>query len=121
MSLREAKRRSNPPNSFWGSPRRWRSFCATAMTLLAMTPLNAADVYLGLQAYGSGGKALGVGLTEFAAASSSPETATVAQKLRSILREDLLFARYFNIVEGGPRLAGDKIDSVAWGTLGAQV
>jgi TolB protein len=99
---------------------RRQTFLAIALSFLTATT-QAADVYLGLQAYGAGGKALGVGLTEFSAASSAPETANVAQTLRSIVREDLLFARYFNIVEGGPRLAGDKLDSVAWGSLGAQV
>ena len=42
------------------------------------------------------------------------------------MREDLLFTRLFSIVEGGPGLptgdiVGAKLDSVAWGGMGAQV
>jgi len=89
----------------------------------ALTPaMPASDVYLGLQAYGGPGKALGVGLLPFTSATSGSEAAGLADKLRAVVREDLLFTRYFNIVEGGPSLGSNgKIDSVAWGSLGAQV
>ncbi len=80
----------------------------------------AADVYLGLQAYGQGGKGLGVGVAPFDAPSSDSEGQAFAKSMRSVIREDLLFESLFNIVEGGPPLQ-PKIDSVAWGGLGAQV
>jgi TolB protein len=83
-------------------------------------PIPAAqDVYLGLQAYGSGGKQLGVGLINFTG--RSPEAGQMAQKLQGIIREDLLFTQYFTIVENGPAPSGGRLDSVAWGSLGAQV
>ena len=40
--------------------------------------------------------------------------------LRSIMREDILFERLFSVSEGGP-VVSDKLDSVAWSGLGAQV
>src|SRR5436853_612738 len=104
------------------------SFEKAAFLLLSLLPLTislpakASDVYLGLQAYGGAGKALGVGLLPFNSSSANPETGSYADKLRAVVREDLLFPRYFNIVEGGPPIpAGGKIDSVTWGSLGAQV
>lgn len=76
---------------------------------------------MGLQAYGSSGKALGVGLAPFSAAFFDSETANATRTLRSVLREDLLFERLFSIVEGGPSPASGKLDALAWGALGAQV
>jgi TolB protein len=93
-----------------------------ALLFLFVLPVSASDVYLGLQAYGGAGKALGVGLLPFSSTSANPETGSYADKLRAVVREDLLFPRYFNIVEGGPAIpSGGKIDSVTWGSLGAQV
>ncbi|OGR93107.1 MAG: Tol-Pal system beta propeller repeat protein TolB [Elusimicrobia bacterium RIFCSPLOWO2_01_FULL_59_12] len=91
------------------------------VVFLAGPFVHAADVYLGLQAYGGSGKSLGVGLLRFGAVTSNPETGALVDLLRSIVREDLLFSRYFNMVEGGPDLASGRLDSVAWGSLGAQV
>ena len=81
------------------------------MLIFSVAPLlHAADVYLNLQAGGSG-KQLGVGIASFGAD---------ADALRAVLREDLLFTRLFSIVEGGPT-PSDKVDSLAWTGLGAQV
>lgn len=80
----------------------------------------AADVYLGLQAYGQGGKGLGVGIAPFDAPSFDAQGAALAKSLRSVIREDLLFESLFNVVEGGPSPA-PKLDSMAWSGLGAHV
>lgn len=87
--------------------------------LFCLSSSRAADVYLGLQAYSEGGKQLGVGLAPFTAVSGDAQSATT--QLRAVMREDLLFARLFNILEGGPAPAGGKIEATAWGGLGAQV
>ena len=80
----------------------------------------AAEVYLGLQAYGGSGKALGVGLAPFASPASDSLSASLASSMRSVMREDILFSRLFTVAEGGPEVT-DKLDSVTWGGLGAQV
>jgi TolB protein len=93
------------------------------MTLLVSTLCSiasATEVYMGLEAYGSGGKALGVGLASFSSA-DDPDSKNVAAMLRSIIREDLLFERLFSVTEGGPAPANNKVDSLAWSGLGAQV
>jgi TolB protein len=104
--------------------------CVLALFLLAGHRSYAAEVYLGLQAFGGEGKPLGVGLAPFTPAAPDLESSTLASSLRSVMREDILFARLFSVTEGGPppaRLATggpvpkDKLDSVAWGGLGAQV
>lgn len=96
---------------------------SVSLSLWALTgnPVRAADVYLGLQAYGGTGKALGVGLSRFNALSSGPDAGTATDTLRSVVRSDLLFSKYFNIVEGGPEPSSGKVDSVAWGSIGAVV
>src|SRR5438552_3865605 len=100
-----------------------RRVAAVAAALLAMTmwvlfsssSAYAADVYLGLQAYGSSGKPLGLGLADFGSAES-------ARTLRAVMREDLLFSRYFTLVEGAPAPSSQgKLDGVAWGSQGAQI
>ena len=89
------------------------------LSVLLPVGAHASDVYLGLQAYGGTGKLLGVGLAQFSA--TSPDAGAIADKLHAVVREDLLFTKYFNIVEGGPATSSGKFDSVAWGSLGAQI
>jgi len=97
-------------------------FCVLGFALCALSfrSSHAAEVYLGLQAYGGTGKALGVGIAPFASPSSDSESASMAGTIRSVMREDILFTRLFSVTEGGP-LVGDKLDSMAWSGLGAQV
>jgi len=95
-------------------------FLTIAIGLLPCRPSFASDVYLGLQAYGAGGKQLGVGLAPFTSPPGDSESANLAQSIRSVMREDLLFEHLFNVVEGGPA-ATDKLDSLAWNGLAAQV
>lgn len=93
-------------------------FASALSVLVCRTSYAAADVYMNLQAYGGGGKMLGVGLAPFSASGGAE---SVANNLRSIMREDLLFERLFSVQEGGPAPSGDKLDSTAWGGLAAQV
>ncbi len=88
-----------------------------ACVILGFCPASAADVYLGLQAFGANGKALGVGLAPF---NSDAQSAEVSRTMRSVMREDLLFEHLFNVVEGGTAPT-DKLDSISWNGLGAQV
>lgn len=90
------------------------------LVLFLVTPLQAADVYLGLQANGGTGKALGVGFARYTPEGSDPETSSLTEQIRAVMREDLLFTRLFSITEGGP-VPDKQLDSVAWGGLGAQV
>ncbi len=102
-------------------PRQGRSgMTVLVLCLLSCCFAQAAEVYLGLQAYGGTGKALGVGIAPYTAPSSDSESASLASSIRSVMREDILFTRLFSIAEGGPT-AGTKLDSVAWSGLGAQV
>lgn len=86
---------------------------------LVLPSLFAADVYLNLQAYGGTGKPLGVGVAPFIAVSGG-DTPRLAETLRSVVREDLLFTRLFSVVEGGPS-PSEKVDTMTWNGVGAQV
>jgi TolB protein len=85
---------------------------------LSFRSASAAEVYLGLQAFGGTGKALGVGVAPYQAADASSDS--FATTIRSVMREDILFTRLFTVTEGGPAVK-DKLDSAAWSGLGAQV
>jgi len=91
-----------------------------AICHLPCRSLYAAEVYLGLQAFGGQGNPLGVGLAPFTATAPDLESSTLASSIRSVMREDILFVRLFSVTEGGPA-PSDKLDSVAWGALSAQV
>src|SRR5439155_3161931 len=95
-------------------------FLTFALCLLPCRPVLAAEVYLGLQAYGGAGKALGVGIAPFTSTPSDAESVSLAGVIRSIMREDILFTRLFSVTEGGP-VVGNKLDSAAWSGLAAQV
>lgn len=90
------------------------------LALLVAFPLQATDVFLNLKANGGDGKLLGVGLATFSATVGDAEAARLADSMRAVLREDLLFCRLFAIAEGGPTPA-PKLDSLAWAGQGAQV
>ncbi len=110
-----------PRAIFWASNPFVRSKLLVFFLLVLISPLQAAEVYLGLQAYGGNGKLLGVGITGFAPMpSKDSEAIALAGKIRSIMREDLLFTRLFSLSEGGPEV-DKKVDASAWGGLGAQV
>ena len=99
-----------------------RALLSLVLFPMAVAPLGAAsEVYLGLQKSGGPGHALGVGLLPFTSSSANPEAGVLADKARAVVREDLLFTNYFNIVEGGPKPVSGKLDGLAWTSLGAQV
>src|SRR5689334_13098173 len=88
-----------------GNDRLLHSLRSLAMTAIAMSCFgrfcSGADVYVGLQSMGQGGR-VGVGIAPFSAPASDNEGAGLAKSMRSVIREDLLFERLFNVVEGGP-------------------
>ncbi|MFA6092507.1 MAG: hypothetical protein WCU88_03490 [Elusimicrobiota bacterium] len=90
---------------------------AFALILLAL-PARASDVYIGVEgARGAGRRSLGLS----AFLPEKPADAPDAERLRSVLREDLLASRYFEIVENGPALAPEADASAlsAWRLSGA--
>ncbi|MFA5975984.1 MAG: Tol-Pal system beta propeller repeat protein TolB [Elusimicrobiota bacterium] len=99
---------------------RFSAFLVTAVLIFPAAVAGAADVYLGLQAYSQGGKALGVGIAPFTTQASDSESDALSRKLRSVIRNDLLFEQLFTIVEGGPAVE-PKLDSLVWSGVGAQV
>jgi TolB protein len=98
----------------------WVFLLPLALCLLSCRSASAAEVYLGLQAFGGNGKALGVGIAPFTSPAADSESADAGSNLRSVMRDDILFTRLFSVVEGGPTI-GAKLDSVAWAGVGAQV
>jgi len=86
--------------------------------LLLAAPLFAAEVYIGVEGARSTKRA--IGLPPFAPESPQrPEDADIGGKLREVIRADLLFSRYFDVVEkeGLPGEGAAAIE--AWRSAGA--
>ena len=85
--------------------------CLAAPAFCAQDPL-----YLELSAHGD---KIDLGLAEFASSRSVAEESKLAGEIREIVRNDLLFSRAFQVLEGGPASVGRKSAFPGWRTLGA--
>jgi TolB protein len=78
-------------------------FLTSALLLSLAIPARATDVYIGVDAGRSGRPLWTIGLGPFSAERARrPEDTEIARKLRSVVRSDLLFSRYFTLVEAVP-------------------
>lgn len=91
------------------------SIAVLLATLSVAAPLGSADVYLQLQR----GEKVTIGLPDFNA--KEPGDQAVAQDLRGVTRDDLLYSRLFNLTDQGPQSAGPKIDFAGWAGQGADL
>jgi TolB protein len=80
--------------------------------------LDAADIYLGLTAHGN---RMELGMAGFIPANGTVDEAKFARLIQDVLRNDLLFSRYFNLVEDGPMFTGKDAEIVDWQDKGANV
>ncbi|MBI4375252.1 MAG: PD40 domain-containing protein [Elusimicrobia bacterium] len=82
----------------------------------------ATEVHIKVGGQGGADARFALGLPPFiAAAPQKPEDAVTAKQLREIVRADLLFSRYFNLLEQGPHFDGDNRDKIGsdWKNLGS--
>jgi len=92
---------------------------AVAALLLLAAPVFAADVYLGVEGARSSAKRT-VGLPPFIPENPQRrEDAEIGAKSRDVLRSDLLFSRYFDVVEGENLPVEGAAAMDAWRTAGA--
>ncbi|MBI5208816.1 MAG: PD40 domain-containing protein [Elusimicrobia bacterium] len=94
-----------------------------AFILLAWTAAGAfaTDVHISL-AGSAAGTALPVGMPPFIANDPvSERDALMARQMQEVVRQDLLFSRYFNIIEGGANFDGRNLRDIAreWKVRGA--
>ena len=60
-----------------------RLFYLLVLSFVFCLPASGAEVYLGLQAYGGTGKALGVGIASFTSPASDSESSSIAGQIRN--------------------------------------
>lgn len=94
-----------------------RIVAAAALSALAQAAF-ATDVYLSLSAKGA---KMAVGLAGFVPATPNVEEARAAKAVRETLNYDLLFSRYFNVVEGGLPVSGRRDEFADWQNRGADI
>lgn len=82
------------------------------------TAAGATDVYLSLSAHG---QRMELGLAGIVPEQETPEEERMCLDAVEILRFDLLFSRYFNLLEDGPVLTGKDEELKVWGDSGANV
>ncbi|HBU69550.1 MAG TPA: hypothetical protein DEE98_04105 [Elusimicrobia bacterium] len=88
------------------------------LALLLSAVVCATDIYLSLSAHGS--------RMEMGAAGFVPQTPTIeeskaSREILEVLLSDLLFSRYFNIVEDGPLYTGKDEELKIWAERGANI
>lgn len=96
-------------------------FFALTFFAAAVPSVSAAprDIYLKLTAHG---QRLDLGVSEFVVGrGGSVEDAKTARQARSVARDDLVFTRMFNIVEGGPSYTGKPDELKYWEKIGADI
>ena len=89
----------------------------------APIPALGGEVYIGITSDAERAPIVKLGLAPFRPLRpQNPEDALRALKIRQIIGEDLLFSRYFEIVEKGPALVEglDEQSRKSWMALGAQ-
>ncbi len=67
------------------------------------------------------GQRLDLGLADFSTSRSVVEEASLARQMREVVKNDLLFPRIFNVLEGGAPPVRRKLDLKSWENLGADV
>jgi len=87
--------------------------------LLVYCPcLNAADIYLGLSARG---QRADFGFAGIAPGNGTPDESKLCGQTGEVLLADMLFSRYFNIMEGGPVFTGKPEELQEWTNKGADI
>ena len=90
-----------------------------ALCVLALPAASGAtDVYLSLSSHG---QRMNLGLAGFIPATPSGDEVKGIKQVNNILRNDLEFSRYFNLVEGGLPVSGRKEEFTDWQDRGADI
>ena len=95
---------------------------ASALLLCSASASAQTEVHIKLAGQGKSLPKLALALPAFAAADASKsEDARLARELREVLREDLMFSRYFDLLEDGPAFNAENIEAIApqWKSKGA--
>ncbi len=103
--------------------RRAPAFLAGVLLVLgASLPVRGAPSEVFIRLAGSSEDSrLRLGLPPFIADSAAREDSLTAKKVRDIIRDDLLFSRYFDTLEEGPHFNGNNLKDIMkdWRRLGA--
>lgn len=92
--------------------------CAMLLSLFcaAAAAAHGTDVYLSLSDHSQRND---LGVAGFAPATPTVDESRLSRQLQEVLQDDLLFSRFFNIVEDGPLFTGREEEIVEWRNLGA--
>ena len=89
-----------------------------SITLGQAGALSAADVYLSLSSHAVRSA---IGIAGFYPVTPTDEESNSGRQVQSVVKDDLLFSRYFNLAEGGQAYTGKEDDIKSWGALGVSV
>ena len=79
---------------------------------------GATDIYLTLSSHG---QRMNLGIAGFMPATPSGDEVKSIKQVNNVLRNDLIYSRYFNIVEGGLPVSGRKDEFEDWKSRGADI
>lgn len=91
---------------------------ATVLSMMVVLAVvgRTVEIYLTLSNHGQRTE---IGLAGFMPLSQTVDEARAAREIGEVLRFDLLFSRYFNLVEDGPLYSGKDEELLAWADRGA--
>ena len=79
--------------------------------MLSASSVFSADIYLSLSAHG---QRMELGISGFSPENGKVDEAKLGRLVTDVLTNDLLFSRYFNLVEGGPVYTGKPEELLDW-------
>ncbi len=91
---------------------------AAAIVCSPLPRARGVDVYLSLSSHK---ERLEMAVAGFAPATPTLEESRLSRELQGVVRDDLLFSRYFNLVEEGPLYTGDPGQIKEWASRGAGI
>jgi TolB protein len=95
-----------------------RSMIVVVLALAVCLPARATDVYLSLSTHG---QRMETGLAGFVPVSQTVDEARYCRQMQDVVRNDILFSRYFNLIEDGPLYTGKPEELKDWENRGVNM
>ena len=86
------------------------------LLVLAASSVQAVDVYLRLMSHG---QRTNIGVAGFAPKNATIDEAKLGRQIQNVVRADMLYSRYFDILSDGPLYTGKDEELKDWQDRGA--
>jgi TolB protein len=95
-----------------------KKLCLLLLIVFVASSVQAVDVYLKLMSHG---QRMNIGVAGFLPKNATIDEAKLGRQIQGVVRNDLLYSRYFDILSDGPLYTGKELELNQWQDLGAAV